>query len=61
LNDSFCEECLKVHWFLSLTDAQEKIEYWRQEHNAFRPHNSLQNLIPGDVVAAAATVELQHA
>jgi putative transposase len=60
-NGSFREECLNGHWFLSLTDAQEKIEQWRQEYNSFRPHSSLQNLTPDEVVAAATTVELQNA
>jgi putative transposase len=60
-NGSFRDECLNVHWFLSLTDAQEKIEHWRQEYNGFRPHSSLQNLTPDEVVAAATTVELQNA
>ena len=45
-NGSFRDECLNAHWFLSLTDAQEKIEHWRQEYNGFRPHSSLQNLTP---------------
>jgi len=49
-NGSFRDECLNVHWFLSLTDAQEEIKHWRQEYrqeyNSFRPHSSLQNLTP---------------
>ena len=60
-NGSFRNEYLNVHWFLSLTDAQEKIEYWRQEPNSFRPHSSLQNLTPDKVVAATITVEFQNA
>ncbi|AMJ67860.1 integrase [Hymenobacter sp. PAMC 26628] len=60
-NGSFRDECLNVHWFLSLADAQEKLEHWRQEYNGFRPHSSLQNLTPDEVVAAAITVELQNA
>ncbi|QNE38578.1 IS3 family transposase [Hymenobacter sp. NBH84] len=60
-NGSFRDECLNVHWFLSLADAQDKIEQWRQEYNSFRPHSSLQNLTPEEVVAAATTVELQNA
>ena len=28
-NGSFRDECLNAHWFLSLEDAQEKIEAWR--------------------------------
>ena len=43
---SFRDECLNSHWFLSLNDAREKIEDWRNEHNAFRPHLSLDDLTP---------------
>lgn len=37
-----------VHWFLSLDDAREKIEGWRQDWNDFRPHSSLVDLTPGE-------------
>ena len=30
-NGSFRDECLNSHWFLSLEDAREKIETWREE------------------------------
>ncbi|MGI4824396.1 MAG: integrase core domain-containing protein [Janthinobacterium lividum] len=60
-NGSFRDECLNTHCFLSLPDAQEKIECWRQEYNSFRPHSSLQNLTPDEVMAAALSVELQNA
>ena len=49
-NGSFRDECLNAHWFLSLEDAQEKIESWRQEYNSFRPHSSLGNLTPDEMV-----------
>jgi len=45
-NGSFRDECLNSHWFLSLEDAREKIEAWRDEYNDFRPHTSLENLTP---------------
>jgi len=45
-NGSFRDECLNVNWFLSLEDAREKIEKWRQEYNMFRPHSSLGELTP---------------
>ena len=45
-NGSFRDECLNTHWFLSLDDAREKIESWRQEYNDFRPHSALGNLPP---------------
>ena len=45
-NGSFRDECLNIHWFLSLDDAREKIESWRCDYNEFRPHSSLSNLTP---------------
>lgn len=48
-NGSFRDECLNSHWFLSLEDAREKIEAWRQEYNMFRPHSSLGGLTPDEV------------
>lgn len=38
-NGSFRDECLNVHWFLSLEDAKEKIERWGEEYNKFRLHS----------------------
>jgi transposase InsO family protein len=40
-NNRFWQECLNEHWFLSLEDAQEKIEGWRGHYNEHRPHSSL--------------------
>ncbi|WP_373317325.1 transposase [Chitinibacter tainanensis] len=40
-NGSLRDKCLNVHWFLSLHDARDKIERWRQDYNEFRPHSSL--------------------
>ena len=45
-NGSLRDECLNINWFLSLDDAQEKIEAWRREYNNWRPHSSLDNLTP---------------
>lgn len=45
-NGSFRDECLNVNWFLSINDAQQKIEAWRQDYNEFRPHSSLENMTP---------------
>jgi putative transposase len=45
-NGSFRDECLNLHWFLSLDDARKKIEAWRIEYNTFRPHSSLGNYAP---------------
>lgn len=48
---SFRDECLNLHWFLSLEDAREKIEAWRREYNAYRPHQSLDGLTPDQFIA----------
>lgn len=45
-NGSFRNECLSVYWFLSLDDAHEKIENWRQDYNKFRLHSALGDLTP---------------
>jgi putative transposase len=50
----FRQECLNEHWFLSVADAQEKTEAWRNHYNTERPHSALGNLSPEDFVRAAA-------
>ncbi|MCP4072715.1 MAG: transposase [Hyphomicrobiales bacterium] len=40
-NDRFCEECLNLHWFTTLAEAQSIIEHWRVDYNQRRPHSSL--------------------
>jgi putative transposase len=39
-------ECLNENWFLSLEDAEEKIEAWRTDYNEHRPPSALGNLAP---------------
>jgi putative transposase len=34
--------------FLSIDDARAKIEAWRIDYNAARPHSSLGNLTPSE-------------
>ncbi len=48
-NGSFQDECLNTNWFLSLEDAKEKIEHWRDEYNKFRPHSSIYGKTPHEV------------
>ena len=45
-NSRLRQECLNENWFLSVADAQEKLESWRRDYNAKRPHSSLGNLTP---------------
>lgn len=49
-NGSFRDECLNVNGFMSLEDAEDKIEDWRHEYNHFRPHSSLNNLTPMEYI-----------
>ena len=49
-NGSFRDECLNAHWFLSLSDAEEKVEAWRIEYNSYRPHSSLGDLTPEEFI-----------
>jgi putative transposase len=39
-------ECLNAHWFLTLADAQEKVEGWRRYYNEDRPHGAIGNKPP---------------
>jgi len=45
-NGRFREECLNVHWFASIDDAQQKIDAFRWDYNEHRPHRSLKGLSP---------------
>jgi len=45
-NGKFRDECLNEHWFLSLADAQAKIEAWRVDYNTVRPHSALAGETP---------------
>ena len=47
-NGKFRDECLDEHIFLSLEDARRKIEAWREDYNADRPHRSLKNMTPNE-------------
>jgi putative transposase len=45
-NGRFREECLNVHWFTSLEDAQTKIDAFRWDYNEHHPHRALKGLSP---------------
>ena len=49
-NGSFRDNCLNAHWFLSLVDAEQKIEAWRVEYISYRPHSSLDGLTPDEFI-----------
>ncbi len=47
-NGRLRDECLNVHQFASVADAQWKIEAWRIDYNQRRPHSSLGHLTPNE-------------
>jgi putative transposase len=53
-NGKFRDECLNTNWFVSLADAGERIELWRQDYNGHRPHSSLGDLTPEEFARRAA-------
>jgi putative transposase len=47
------DECLNEHWFLSLRDARQIVEAWRQDYNRERPHSGLGYQTPAEFAHAA--------
>ena len=56
LNARLRAECLNENWFLSLADAQEKIEDWRRYYNGERPLGALGNLAPETFTMKTAAI-----
>ncbi len=50
-NGRFREECLNMHLFSSLAEAEAIIEEWRIEYNLRRPHSSLRYATPAEFAA----------
>jgi putative transposase len=44
------DECFNANVFVSLADARRKIEAWRIDHNDQRPHSSLGDRTPSDLL-----------
>lgn len=53
-NSRFRQECLNEHWFLSVADAQEQVDAWREHYNTERPHSALGNIAPEAFVQQAS-------
>jgi putative transposase len=50
-NSRLRDECLNEHVFLTLAEARQIIELWRQDFNRNRPHSSLNYLAPEEFAA----------
>jgi putative transposase len=48
-NGTLRDECLNLHWFISLEDARRTIEAWRRDYNQVRSHSSLGDLTPEEI------------
>ena len=55
-NGKMRDECLNEHWFVSLTEARQRIEIWRQDYNEVRPHSSLGNRTPQEFTGGGAAL-----
>lgn len=49
-NGRLRDECLELHWFVSLPDARRTIEQWRVSYNSARPHSGLAGRTPEEFV-----------
>ncbi|HEX6941035.1 MAG TPA: IS3 family transposase [Longimicrobiales bacterium] len=56
-NGTFRDECLNLHWFVSVADARRAIEAWRADYNRVRPHSSLGYLTPEEFVEVQSQSE----
>src|ERR1700687_1232119 len=49
-NGTFRPECLDTHWCMDLKEAKQRIEAWRREYNESRPHRSLDDRTPRNLL-----------
>lgn len=57
-NGSLRDECLNIHWFLSLEDAQDKLDNWRREYNHERTHSSLNDMTPAEFIRSSGKTKI---
>ena len=53
-NGTLRAECLDAHWFGDLVEARQRIEAWRSEYNASRPHRALGELTSNEFAGQIA-------
>jgi len=54
-NGKFRDECLNEELFLTKTEAQVVVDWWRQVYNWERPHRSLNGMAPSEARLARST------
>jgi putative transposase len=60
-NGRLRDECLNVHQFSSLTEAQHIIEAWRLDYNQRRPYSSLGHLTPNEFAGQRQALQTAEA
>ena len=58
LDGTLRDECLDAYWFSDLPEAAERIEAWRWEYNASRPHRALGERTPHEFARQIAASDL---
>ena len=53
-NGSLRRECLSMHWFVDLAEAQQVLTVWQEDYNNHRPQTSLQDKAPSEFKKAGA-------
>jgi putative transposase len=51
-NGRIRDECLNANLFFSIEDARKKLEAWRVDYNTVRPHSSLGDRSPSELLEA---------
>ena len=51
-NGRLRDECLNANLFFSIEDARRKLEAWRVDYNTVRPHSSLGDRSPSELLEA---------
>ena len=59
-NGKFRDECLNLHWFVSLEDARRIIARWEEEYNTTRPHSALGNQAPAVYAHTIWQADVSH-
>ena len=57
IHGRFRQVWLYQNWFLSLGDAEQKVETWRGHYNGERPHSALGNLSVQEFAVLAEIAE----
>ena len=59
-NSRLRAECLNASWFLSMNDARDLVESWRQDDNTARSHSAFGNLKPRVFVRQTHAARKSH-